>query len=121
MEIKTKYEPGDKAYYIKTGNGELQRTPCPYCIDGFIPTKYKDIECPKCIDGILHDLPLEYQVSGPHDIMEIQINVYREASQLRHCIITYDMDDRSPQEEDIFLSQEEAQKECARLNKGKGE
>ena len=108
MEIRTKFNVGDKVWTIR--QSEVAEK-CPICNGKEkIKIKNKKYRCPECDgDGYIRKLYPEWVVfDRKREIKEIIIDIDRE--------LIYSVEYNKYDAKDCFATKEQAQKECDRRN-----
>lgn len=129
MNFKTKYNHGDTVYPISIQREEIKvPTNCEVCGDtGEVEIKGKNYTCPKCKGNTYHFIEGEviwYVNTYDEGIIgNIKIEDYdKKYKRENDNKISYMLDSTGIgsghvwNEKDLFLSQEEAQKECNKRN-----
>lgn len=127
MNIITKYNFGDKVYPIDTRREKIKiSTNCPVCNDsGKVIINDESYTCPKCRGNTYHikEGDIEYYVYyksgriGKVDIDLYDSKKYKEKPEIKYMLDSTGVGSgRCWHENDLFLSNEEAQTECDRRN-----
>jgi len=128
MEINTKFNFGDTVYPISYKQEEIKKyNNCPICNDtGKVELKGELYTCPNC-HGRTYEIKrgeiewYTYYLSGV--IGKINIDFYDEKYDDEESTITYMIDSTGIgsgtlwMEDNLFLSEKEAQEECDRRNR----